>query len=333
KDEGVALSDLEEMENMISISNEELDDILSGATIVEEEERRGVDIESVGVVSEGKEGVVSEERTFEGRVEVSEIEEYPQTLELETETLGIGKSVEVREEVISSPDLRKESEVVVMSAEEYNRMVEESQGVTIVEKPIEEVFPEIAKEEEVKESVAPEELGITGEVQESKISEEFELGEFEEMSEEAIISEKLGLEEESLLEGQVEGIEIGSPEEELVGEELSMGEISARALEELEVKEVSRPQEKVEVIDDISLELEETPQKEFSIMPDEVGLEEIETETKSGGKLDEEILGIGFEEQEVAKEVTPSEEIVTEASFEEISADNIVIGEISVNCY
>ena len=385
--EGIVSSEIgEDVENMISISDSELDEIISGANLEEEvgsselesvfegesQEESGKDIfaqldeitsHDIGSFqSVGVEGVVSED-IFSSASEAISVEEEmglgtgevvssvgvegvvsEDVFSSASEAISVEKEVGlgVSESVISKGMEAGESleleggeeaaEVVVISADEYNKIVEESSQVSIVDKPIEEFLQVEEETYEEKETITPEEVGMK-----ESLVDEFEIKEFQEISEEVVLDEKLLKDKEEVYVSEEMGME-GTKvlEEEFSEESLAVGDLTGEEMAEVGSETLFLEEEKkYEMVDDITLELETSTRESFSIMPDEVGIEEIMIEQKPS-EGSEEILGIGFGEEvdKGVKELVEEEtsEIVSEGFEERFSvSEPVEVGEVSLS--
>jgi len=347
-------------ENNISLSVDELDSILSDAK-VEEVIAKSTEI-GTPPIGTGEPEVAEGEEEHLKSVDFSSAEE---SVSLEEEKLSEGEEETVKDY----------GDIVFMSSEGYNKVTSEEiseESLTvgeetqvseelppIEEKPQEEAFTVSEEEISAGTVISPEDLGISGE--KGKEIGEFEVGEFPEITEEMIESQKLdvlggekeeeisfsGVGEESPFEvSETKGGEIVGGFEEI--EEIGLGEIKTGEESQFgeikeEVAETGKGKE-FEIVDDISIskrEFEGISESEeietiggeeeikVSVTPEEVGLEEIEL-TPQGET--EEIVGIGFEgvgEEKIEKplegEVSGAEEVV---NFVEESVGLAGIGEV-----
>ncbi len=350
--EGIVSSEIgEDVENMISISDRELDEIISGANLEEEvgsselesvfegesQEESGKDIfaqldeitsHDIGSFqSVGVEGVVSED-VFSSASEAISVEKE---VGLGVSESVISKGMEVGES-LELEGGEEAAEVVVISADEYNKIVEESSQVSIVDKPIEEFLQVKEETYEEKETITPEEVGMK-----ESLVDEFEIKEFQEISEEVVLDEKLLKDKEEVYASEEMGME-GTKvlEEEFSEESLAVGDLTGEEMAEVGSETLFLEEEKkYEMVDDITLELETSTRESFSIMPDEVGIEEIMIEQKPS-ESSEEILGIGFGEEvdKGVKELVEEEtsEIVSEGFEERFSvSEPVEVGEVSLS--
>jgi len=347
-------------ENNISLSVDELDSILSDAKVEE------VIAESTEIgtppIGTGEPEVAEGEEEHLKSVDFSSAEE---AVSLEEEKLSEGEEETVKDY----------GDIVFMSSEGYNKVTSEEiseESLTvgeetqvseelppIEEKPQEEAFTVSEEEISAGTVISPEDLGISGEG--GKETGEFEVGEFPEITEEMIESQKLdvlggekeeeisfsGVGEESPFEvSETKGGEIVGGFEEI--EEIGLGEIKTGEESQFgeikeEVAETGKEKE-FEIVDDISVskrEFEGISESEeietiggeeeikVSVTPEEVGLEEIELTPQ---EETEEIVGIGFEgvgEEKIEKplegEVSGAEEVV---NFVEESVGLAGIGEV-----
>jgi|GEM_PF-3587550 len=347
-------------ENNISLSVDELDSILSDAKVEE------VIAESTEIgtppIGTGEPEVAEGEEEHLKSVDFSSAEE---AVSLEEEKLSEGEEETVKDY----------GDIVFMSSEGYNKVTSEEiseESLTvgeetqvseelppIEEKPQEEAFTVSEEEISAGTVISPEDLGISGEG--GKETGEFEVGEFPEITEEMIESQKLdvlggekeeeisfsGVGEESPFEvSETKGGEIVGGFEEI--EEIGLGEIKTGEESQFgeikeEVAETGKGKE-FEIVDDISVskkEFEGISESEeietiggeeeikVSVTPEEVGLEEIELTPQ---EETEEIVGIGFEgvgEEKIEKplegEVSGAEEVV---NFVEESVGLAGIGEV-----
>jgi hypothetical protein len=347
-------------ENNISLSVDELDSILSDAKVEE------VIAESTEIgtppIGTGEPEVAEGEEEHLKSVDFSSAEE---AVSLEEEKLSEGEEETVKDY----------GDIVFMSSESYNKVTSEEiseESLTvgeetqvseelppIEEKPQEEAFTVSEEEISAGTVISPEDLGISGEG--GKETGEFEVGEFPEITEEMIESQKLdvlggekeeeisfsGVGEESPFEvSETKGGEIVGGFEEI--EEIGLGEIKTGEESQFgeikeEVAETGKGKE-FEIVDDISVskrEFEGISESEeietiggeeeikVSVTPEEVGLEEIELTPQ---EETEEIVGIGFEgvgEEKIEKplegEVSGAEEVV---NFVEESVGLAGIGEV-----
>lgn len=337
---------------MVSISNDELDAILGGASVKEEEEE-GVNIDNL-ITSSGETLSESSEVSYSEEIlgepldisgigsSVSDISSSVETEDifsgLESKDIGISEgltedmfssaqaSITSEEEVFTSREEsilgveettsfeEKESkpEIVVMSTEEYNKMVEESKSIPIIEKPLEETFEitEETEEFETKEKISPEEVGISGEFQ------DFELKEFEEIPEDVVVAKTL---EGSEVIEPMEVIDSGFEDVGILSEEEVSAGIESDILESGSLETpVETKEEKFELVDDISIDVDLSPQSEVSVMPDEVGIEEISVEP-SEVSVSEDITGISFADTSVVSEEVEVKEETSMEVFEEVS--------------
>lgn len=349
----------EEQEESVSLSTEELESILEGVEVSEVKEvanlegiefeftpqvESNVEVESnLGVSKEEKIEEISEEPTIvseesgeitgigevlkeEGGFEVSGLEEVEITQGSES-ILDQGVPGEVVSEV------KEEESLVILSTDEYNKIVEESEKVPIIDKPLEEVIEsQVTEEVGLGEVISPSDLGINEqELSEEESSQKLEIEEFQEIPEEMVIS-KLEEEEaetnkeivESVVGGE-ESFELSSFEElevkegEIGGEEIVSSEVGIPGEAFYGEEELSSEESKFELVDDISIEVESATEESSSIMPDELGLEEIQVEEVEVPKMgQEEILGIGFGEKEITTPTTQLTEEIEEVSLEKV---------------
>ncbi|MCS7298824.1 MAG: hypothetical protein RMJ37_02525 [Spirochaetia bacterium] len=349
----------------VSISNDELDSILSDATL-EEEEGVTVDLgdiselestttkmdedifSKVESIDETSRIDIEEEPTIETEsVEILEeisLQEEESTLDesiftkaseaitTESEIVSRQRVIETSEETL---ELGSQSDLISISTEDYNKLVEEEQGIPLVDRP-EEIL-DITEEETISlgEPISPEEIGISPSEKIEEVELAFEDEKTLEISEETVISDKI-LSEDIVEEEQLQP---NSFEEETILESpMEISETGATTVLE-EIEKTSEEYKPVTSFDeDIELETEvvmgtEEKRKEFSVMPDEVGVEEIIIEQPQQA---EEILGIGFGE-DVSKEEeislsseTYSEEVISEIGVAEIPTESEVTAEESI---
>ena len=375
-------------ENNISLSVDELDSILSDAKVEEViAESTEIGTPPIGTgepeVAEGEEehlksvdfSSAEEAVNFEEEKLSEGEEEHLKSIDFS----GAEEAVSFEEEKLSEVEeetIKDYGDIVFMSSEGYNKVTSEEiseESLTvgeetqvseelppIEEKPQEEAFTVSEEEISAGTVISPEDLGISGEG--GKETGEFEVGEFPEITEEMIESQKLdvlggekeeeisfsGVGEESPFEvSETKGGEIVGGFEEIeeiglgeikTGEESQFGEIKEEVAETGEGKEF-------EIVDDISVskrEFEGISESEeietiggeeeikVSVTPEEVGLEEIKLTPQ---EETEEIVGIGFEgvgEEKIEKplegEVSGAEEVV---NFVEESVGLAGIGEVS----
>ncbi|MCX8029850.1 MAG: hypothetical protein N2712_07655 [Brevinematales bacterium] len=384
-----------EEENTISISNEELDNILEGASIKEEE------IEDIGINIEGNE-ISSIDQVQEGIfTKVEKIDEVPISDEA---FKNASESISLESEIVSQKATSDKSDIIVMSTEDYNRIVEQEQVVPIVDKPSEEIIDidESISSDLGLESISPEEVGVSTELtsKESQLNDlEYDELQIEELDNsmyqetKSTFPEDLGIvdtpvditatkeidldvlsaetrepEKSSIDTTDVGEIELKTEDIQIVDfEEVSepissdqkydksteytgtqeIGDLSISSFEDISLESteliqeittpieseklieesISKPSvlETFEVIDDISLDVSETS-KEFSVMPDEVGFEEIKVGLE---EAKEEILGIGFERTsevgitEEAKEIERSIEDIEKLQSQTLETKEI----------
>ncbi|MGC8964444.1 MAG: hypothetical protein ACP5KI_03665, partial [Brevinematia bacterium] len=259
----------EELEESVSLSNEELESILESAEVKEVEEVSstsediGLTLESTPKVEEelGFEGAVLGESDFSGKEGLVSGEEL----------------VKLEEEKVET----NEENVVTLSTDEYNKIVEESEKVLIVDKPIEEVL-EVSKEEEIEigEVISPSDLGIEGEKVIKEEDQEVVDIEFGEVSEDMVMSKlEAGELTEEIGEVEVkpktkeEFVDLSTSFEEL---EVGEGKIGSEEVtsSEFQISEnvdfsLEPEEEKFELVDDISVDVESVREEPSSIMPDE----------------------------------------------------------------
>lgn len=304
----------------VSISDDELDSILIDATL-EEEEGVTVDLgdiselestttkmdedifskvesidETVGIAIEEKpvtktESVEILEKTplqeEEPTLDESIFTKASEAITIESEIASQQQAIETSKETL---ELGSQSDLISISTEDYNKLVEEERGIPLVDRP-EEIL-DITEEETISlgEPISPEEIGISPSEKIEEVELAFEEEKTLEIPEETVISDKI-LSEDIAAEEQLQPT---SFEEEII---------------------LDSPTE-------VLMSTEEK-HKEFSVMPDEVGVEEIIIEQPQQA---EEILGIGFgEDVSKEEEISLSSETYSEEAISEIGVAEIPI--------